>query len=48
MDVSVWWVLVGAGAGLCVGIVLFAVLTMASEHEPELEFVSDGSAPTRS
>jgi hypothetical protein len=47
MDVSVWWVLVGAGAGVCIVIVLFAVMTMAADREPELEFVSDGQAPTR-
>jgi hypothetical protein len=46
MDVSVWWVLVGAAAGLCVGIVLFAVLSMAADHE--VEFVTDLQAPTRS
>lgn len=35
MDVSIWWVVVGASVGLFAGIVLFAVLTMASDREDE-------------
>ena len=46
MDVSIWWVLAAASAGLFAGIGLFAVLTMASHHEDE--YFSDRQAPTRS
>ena len=35
MDVSVWWVFIAAMIGLFAGIGLFAVLTMASDHETE-------------
>ena len=45
MDVSVWWVLVGIAGGLCAGVVLFAVMTMAHDHEGE--YLSDVQAPTR-
>jgi hypothetical protein len=45
MEVSVWWVLIGASAGLCSGIVLFAVMSMASEREGE--YFSDLQAPPR-
>jgi hypothetical protein len=45
MDVSVWWVLAGTAIGLCAGVVLFAVLTMA--HDQEAEVWSDVQAPTR-
>jgi predicted secreted protein len=36
MDVSVWWIVIAASVGLCAGIVLFAVLTMASDHDAEV------------
>lgn len=36
MDVSVWWVLIAAMTGLFAGIGLFAVLTMASDHDAEV------------
>ena len=36
MDVSVWWVLLAAMIGLFAGIGLFAVLTMASDHDAEV------------
>ena len=35
MDVSVWWVLIAAMIGLFAGIGLFAILTMASDHDGE-------------
>ena len=35
MDVSVWWVVVAASVGMCVGMGLFAVLTMASDREAD-------------
>ena len=36
MDVSVWWVGIAAMVGLFAGIGLFAVLTMASDHDTEV------------
>jgi hypothetical protein len=45
MDVSVWWVAIGAAVGLCAGIVLFAVLTMASDRD--VEAFPDAQAPTQ-
>ena len=35
MDVSVWWVAIAAMVGLVAGLGLFAVLTMASDHDTE-------------
>jgi len=35
MDVSVWWVVIAAASGLGVGLVLFAVLTMASDRDDD-------------
>jgi hypothetical protein len=43
MDVSVWWIAIAASVGLCAGIVLFAVLTMASDHD--VEVLPDAQAP---
>ncbi|HVE51350.1 MAG TPA: hypothetical protein VNG69_17235 [Casimicrobiaceae bacterium] len=45
MDVSIWWVVIGTAFGLCGGIVLFAVLAMASD--PEVDTWTDAQAPTR-
>lgn len=33
--VSAIWLVVAAGVGLCLGMVLFAVLTVAAEHDVE-------------
>lgn len=33
MLVSMWWVVVAASLGLCAGMLLFAVLTIASDRE---------------
>ena len=33
MDVSVWWVVGAAFFGLCAGMLLFAVLSVAADHE---------------
>ena len=46
MDVSVWWVLIAAMIGLFAGIGLFAVLTMASDHESEVYQEAPGQAQT--
>jgi hypothetical protein len=46
MDVSIWWVLIGAAGGMCAGMLLFAVLSMASDRDAEL--VSEPQAPTGS
>lgn len=46
MDVSIWWVAVGAVVGLCAGIVLFAVLTMASDRDSEV--LADAQVPLQS
>jgi hypothetical protein len=35
MDVSIWWVWIAATIGVCTGIGLFAVLTMASDRASE-------------
>lgn len=35
MDVSVWWVVVAVSIGVCIGMGLFAVLTMASDREAD-------------
>lgn len=45
MDVSIWWVWVAAAVGLCAGIGLFAVLTMAADHDGEV--FPDAQAPTQ-
>lgn len=47
MDVSVWWVLVGASLGLCAGIVLFAALAMASDRDVEVHPNAQDSTPNR-
>ena len=36
MDVSIWWVLIGAAGGMCAGILLFAVLSVAA-RDTELD-----------
>ena len=36
MDFSVWWVIGAAFVGLCTGMLLFAVLSMAADHEVEV------------
>ena len=33
MDVPLWWVWIGAIIGVCAGLGLFAVLTMAAERD---------------
>ena len=45
MDVSVWWVLIAAMIGLFAGVGLFAVLTMASDHDAEV--FPDAQRPTQ-
>lgn len=45
MDVSVWWVLVAASLGLCAGMLLFAVLTMASDRDDAI--LPDAQHPTQ-
>jgi hypothetical protein len=45
MDVSVWWVVVAASVGLCIGMFLFAVLTMASDRD--VDVFTDPQAPTQ-
>ena len=37
MVISLWWIVVAASLGLCAGIVLFAVLTMASDRDDEFD-----------
>ena len=37
MDVSVWWVIGAAFGGLCAGMLLFAVLSMATERDAEVQ-----------
>ena len=46
MDVSVWWVVAAAAIGVCVGIVLFAVLTMAADRDPDA--IDERATPTLS
>jgi hypothetical protein len=36
VDISLWWIVVAASFGLCAGIVLFAVLTMASDRDVDM------------
>lgn len=44
MDVSIWWVWIAATIGVCAGIGLFAVLTMASDHRADT--FAGGHAPS--
>jgi hypothetical protein len=44
MDVSIWWVWIGATVGVCAGIGLFAVLSMSADRDGE-EF-GDAHVPT--
>ena len=43
MDVSVWWIVGAAFLGLCAGMMLFAVLSMAADHE--VEPLADAAEP---
>ena len=43
MDVSVWWVVGAAFVGLCAGMLLFAVLSMAADRE--IEPLADAAEP---
>ena len=45
MDVPIWWVWIGATIGVCTGIGLFAVLSMAADHESD-EIDIPASTPT--
>ena len=47
MVVSLWWIVVAASLGLCVGIVLFAVLTMATKHDDEFDRSATDPTPAR-
>ncbi len=46
MDVSIGWVVIAAMIGLCAGIGLFAVLTMASERDAKVYPDDPGRAQT--
>lgn len=47
MEVSVWWVLVAASLGVCAGLMLFAVLTIASDRDVTLYPEAQGPTHTR-
>jgi hypothetical protein len=47
MDVSVWWVVVAALLGLYAGVVLFAVLTLASERGVDVPPETQPQTPAR-
>ena len=45
MEVSIWWVVAAAALGLCAGLLLFAVLTMAADRN--VEAYPEAQGPTQ-
>jgi hypothetical protein len=45
VDISLWWIVVAASLGLCAGIVLFALLTIASDREVDMHPNSPDPTP---